>query len=172
VASSYQIGTLAVGVEVFMASGPSIAGEMFLRPGRVESVRGVGAAETVAERLNDGSPFFPLKAKANGAVLLLGKAQVRYVVTPSLDDDDDVADGRSSIPQLLVTAELDTGEAITGVFFVDLPPGHVRSLDYVNESKREFVALAQLDREYLINRSFIRQLRDLAGAPDDSPGSG
>jgi hypothetical protein len=155
-ASSYQIGTQAIAVEIFMASGPSITGEMFLRPG------GVRASETVAERLNDGTPFFPLKFP-DGAVVLLGKAQVRYVITPSLDDDDAVADERSSVPQLLVTAALDTGETITGVFFVDLPPGHIRSLDYVNEAKRDFVALAQLDREYLINRAFIRQLRDVRG---------
>ncbi len=77
-------------------------------------------------------------------------------MAPSLDDEEDIADERSSAPQLLVTAELDSGEAITGLFLVDLPPGHVRSLDYVNEARREFVALAQLDREYLINRSFIR----------------
>jgi hypothetical protein len=137
-----------------MATGTRLAGEMFLRPG------GVRAAETVAERLNDGVPFFPLRA-VDGAVVLLGKAQVRYVVAPSMDDDDDVADERSSSPQLLVVAELDSGEEITGVFFVDLPPGHVRTLDYVNDPKRSFVPLAQLDREYLINRAFIRQLRDV-----------
>jgi hypothetical protein len=158
VASSYQIGTQAIAVEVFMASGPSVSGEIFLRPG------GARAAETVAERLNDGTPFFPLKL-GDGSVVLLGKAQVRYVTTPSLDDDDTVADERSSVPQLLVTAALDTGETITGVFFVDLPPGHIRSLDYVNEANHAFVALAQLDREYLINRTFIRQLRDVAADP-------
>ena len=97
----------------------------------------------------------------DGAVVLVGKAQVRYVVAPSLDDDDSVADERSSAPQLLVTAELDSGESITGVFFVDLPPGHVRTLDYVNDARRAFVPLAQLDREYLINRMFIKQLRDV-----------
>jgi hypothetical protein len=151
--SGYQIGTQAFGVEVFMARGPTIAGEMFLRPG------GVRAAETVAERLNDGAPFFPLRL-ADGKVVLLGKAQIRYVVTPPPDDEGEVADERSSVPQFLVTADLDSGEAITGVFFIDLPPGHVRTLDYVNEPKREFVALSLLDREYLINRSFITQLRD------------
>ena len=155
-ASSYQIGTQAFPVEVCMCSGPPLAGEMFLRPG---GGRGVRASETVLERLNDGVAFFPLKA--GGTVLLVGKAQVRYVVTPSLDDDDAVAEERSSTPQILVTAELDSGEAITGVFFVDLPPDHVRTLDYVNDAKRAFVALAQLDREYLINRSFIRHLRDV-----------
>jgi hypothetical protein len=154
VASTYQIDTQAFAVEVNMASGPPLSGEMFLRPG------GVRPSETVLERMNDGVAFFPLKT-ADGAVLLVGKAQVRYVVTPSLDDDDDVAEERSSVPQVLVTAELDSGQAITGVFFVDLPPEHVRALDYINEAKRAFVALAQLDREYLINRAFIRHLRDV-----------
>ena len=152
-ASSYQIGTHAFAVEVSMARGATLSGEMFLRPG------GVRASETVLERLNDGTPFFPLKTSDRG-VLLVGKAQVRYIVTPSLDDDDDVAEERSSTPQVLVTAELDSGEAITGVFFVDLPPDHLRTLDYLNDAKRAFVALAQLDREYVINRTFIMHLRD------------
>ncbi len=151
---SYQVGTQAVGVEVVFASGPRVSGEIFLRLG------GVRAPETVADRLNDGAPFFPLRV-ADGAVVLLGKAQVRYVVTPPIDDDTDVADDRTSVPQLLVTAELDSGEAITGVCFVDLPPGHARSLDYVNDARRAFVVLAHLDREYLINRSFIKLLRDV-----------
>jgi hypothetical protein len=153
VASSYQIGTHAFAVEVFMARGATLSGEMFLRPG------GVRASETVLERLNDGAPFFPLNTSDRG-VVLVGKAQVRYILTPSLDDDDDVAEERSSTPQVLVTAELDSGEAITGVFFVDLPPDHLRTLDYLNDAKRAFVALAQLDREYVINRSFIMHLRD------------
>jgi hypothetical protein len=152
-ASTYQIGTQAVAVEVYLASGARLAGEMFLRPG------GVRAAETVAERLNDGAPFFPLRVE--DGIVLLGKAQVRYVLTPSMDDDDNVAEERSSVPQLLVTVVLDSGEEMTGVFFVDLPPEHVRTLDYVNDPKRPFVPLAQLDREYLINRAFISRLRDV-----------
>jgi hypothetical protein len=154
VAPDYQIGTRAALVEVVMAVGPSVSGEMFLRPG------GVHSPESVAQRLNDGTPFFPLRG-TDGQVVLLGKAQVRYVVAPPLDEDDDMADERSTAPQLLVTAELDSGETITGVCFVDLPPEHVRSLDYVNDAKRDFVALVHLDREYLINRTFIKQLRDV-----------
>jgi hypothetical protein len=127
---------------------------MFLRPG------GVRAAETVAERLNDGDSFFPLKDN-DGRVVLLGKGQVRYVVTPSADEDDQLAEERNSSPQLLVTVELDSGEAVAGVFFVDMPPGHVRALDYVNCANRPFVLLAQLDRDYVINRHFITQIRDM-----------
>jgi hypothetical protein len=154
VASTYQIGTQSVPVEVFLVSGPRLAGEMFLR------LHAVGTLETVSERMNDGVAFFPLKSE-DGSVHLVGKAQVRYVVTPSMDDDDRVSDERNHAPQVLVTAELDSGEAVTGVFFVDLPPGQVRTLDYLNDPKRAFVPLAQLDREYLINRALIRHLRDV-----------
>ncbi len=153
-ASTYQIGTQPVAVEVCLVSGPRLAGDVFLRLGAV------GTAETISERMNDGAPFFPLR-REDGTVLLVGKSQVRYVVTPSMDDDDRVAGERSTSPQVLVTAELDSGETFTGVFFVDLPPGQVRTLDYVNESRRAFVPLAQLDREYLINRTLIRHLRDV-----------
>jgi hypothetical protein len=153
-AQAYQIGTEAVAVEVSMLSGPALAGEMFLRMGAV------GARETVSDRLNDGTAFFPLRTP-DGAVLLVGKAQVRYVVAPAMDDDERVADERSSMPQMLVTAELDSGETFTGVVFVDLPPGQVRTLDYVNEAKLPFIPLAQLDREYLINRALIRHVRDV-----------
>jgi len=153
-ASTYQIGTQAVAVEIFFAAGTRLSGEMFLRLGAV------GAAESVWERMNDGAAFFPFR-EANGKVLLVGKSTIRYVVTPSMDDDDRIADERSSSPQVLVTAELDSGESITGIFFVDLPPGQVRTLDYINEPKRAFVPLAQLDREYLINRAHIRHLRDV-----------
>jgi hypothetical protein len=153
-ASRYQIGTQAVAVEVFFAAGKRLSGEIFLRLGAV------GSAETVSERMNDGALFFPFREPA-GQVILIGKSTVLYVVTPSMDDDDRVADERSSAPQVLVTAELDSGEAITGVFFVDLPPGQVRTLDYINDPKRAFVPLAQLDREYLINRARILHLRDV-----------
>ena len=151
-AAGYQVGTREQPVEIALHGGSRLAGEMFLRPGAMH-------AESIADRLNDGESFFPMRH--DGAVLLVGKRQVRYVVAPPLEDDDPVADQRESLPQLLVIAELDDGEQITGTLFVDSPPGHVRALDYVNGPRRAFVPLAQLDREYLINRDFIRHIRDV-----------
>lgn len=157
-ASTYQIGTQPVAVEVCTATGARLAGEMFLRPA------GVRAAETVAERLNDGAPFFPLRG-ADGSVALVGKALVRYVIAPSSEATDPTDEARAAevdtTPHVLVTAELDSGEAITGVFLVDLPPERVRTLDYVNAAGHVFLPLAQLDREVVINRAFILQLRDV-----------
>jgi hypothetical protein len=153
VSADYEVGTSAESIEVVLCGGVRIVGEIFLRPGQSRG------AESVADRLNDRDPFFPVKQ--DESVLLVSKAQVRYVVTPPLDDEDPTAEQRPSLPQLLVTAEMDDGEQITGVFFIDLPPGQVRALDYVNGTRRAFLPLAQLDREYLIHRQYVRFIRDV-----------
>jgi hypothetical protein len=146
-------------VEVCMTTGSRLQGEMFLRPGSVAHA----GAETVSDRLNDGSPFFPLKVSApQPSVLLVGKAHVRYVIAPSMDDDDRIADGRSAAAQALVTAVMDSEEAFTGVFFVDMPPERVRVLDYVNEPSLSFVPLTHLDKEYLLNRQHILHFKDMS----------
>ena len=54
--SAYQIGTGSVRVEVSMAGGERLVGEMFLRP-----AAGGARYESVASRLNEPAPFFPLR---------------------------------------------------------------------------------------------------------------
>jgi hypothetical protein len=154
VAAGYQVGTSAETIEIALCGGLRISGEIFLRPGSSHGV------ESVADRLNDRDPFFPVK-QDDESVLLVCKAQVRYVVTAPLDDEHPMAEQRTSLPQVLVTAEMDDGEQITGLIFVDLPPGFERTLDYVNGARRAFLPLAQLDREYLIHRDFVRYIRDV-----------
>ena len=145
-------------VLVCMTTGSRLQGEMFLRPGALAH----GGEETVADRLNDGSLFFPLKVTSpQEAMLIVGKAHVRYVIAPSADDDDRVTDGRTSSPQALVTAVMDSEEAFTGVFFVESPPDKVRVLDYVNEPRLAFLPLTHLDKEYLLNREHILHFKDM-----------
>jgi hypothetical protein len=158
--STYQIGTRAIAVQVHTAAGTRIDGEMFLRPGAL----GHAGGETIADRLNDGTAFFPLKVtEPKPAVLLIGKEQVRYVVAPSLDDEERLVDLRERASQLLVTAVMADGETFTGVVFVDLPPEKLRALDYVNDPKLAFLAIVQLEREYHLNRAFVRHLEDMGG---------
>lgn len=157
-ASDYQIGTRAIPVEVCMTTGSRLRGDMFVRPGAVAHA----GSETVSDRLNDGSPFFPLRVtEPEEAMLLVGKAHVRYVIAPPMDDDDRIVDGRSACSQVLVTAVMDSDEAFTGVCFVDLPPDKIRVLDYVNEPSLSFVPLAHLDKEYLLNRHHILHFKDM-----------
>jgi hypothetical protein len=157
--SDFQIGTRAMPVEVCMTTGSRLHGEMFLRPGALAH----GGVETVADRLNDGSLFFPLRVTApQETMLIVGKAHVRYVIAPSAEDDDRVTDGRCSSAQALVTAVMDSEEAFTGVFFVELPPDRIRVLDYVNEPSLAFVPLTHLDKEYLLNRQHILHFKDMS----------
>ena len=159
-ASDYQIGTRAMPVEVCLTNGARLRGEMFLGHG----AEGHAGAETVADRMNDGRPFFPMRVTSPSPnVLLVGKSHVRYVIAPPLDHEDDrIEDVRSASSQLLVTAVMDSEEAFTGVFFVDLPPDRIRVLDYVNEPHLAFVPLAHLDREYLLNRAHILHFKDMS----------
>lgn len=158
--SDYQIGTRALPVEVCMTNGTRLRGDMFLGLG----AEGHAGVQTVADRMNDGKPFFPLRVTAPSPnVLLVGKSHVRYVIAPPLDDEDDrVVDVRSASPQLLVTAVMDSDEAFTGVFFIDLPRDRLRVLDYVNEQQLAFIPLAHLDREYLLNRAHILHFKDMS----------
>ena len=158
--SDYQIGTRAMPVEVCLTNGSRLHGEVFLSLG----AEGHSGGETVADRMNDGRPFFPLRVTAPSPnVLLIGKAHVRYVIAPPEDDDDDrVTDTRGAASQVLVTAVMDSDEAFTGVFFVDLPPDRLRALDYINGASLAFVPLAHLDREYLLNRAHILHFKDMS----------
>src|SRR5690348_8685467 len=98
-------------VEVCMTNGARLHGEMFLRLG----AEGHSGSETVADRMNDGRPFVPIRVTSPSPnVLLVAKAHVRYVIVPPADRDDDrISDTRSASSQLLVTAVMDSDEAFT-----------------------------------------------------------
>ena len=59
-----------------------------------------------------------------------------------------------------VTLELDDGEELSGVFHAVMPQGKRRPLDFINRESGLFVPFYVLKRQYVINRSFIRRLRD------------
>ncbi len=156
---SYQIDTCTVTVEVSLDTGPRLVGQMFLRPGAA----GHTGTETVADRLNDGTPFFPLRVlQPEPATYLVGKAQVRYVLAPDSSGDERVALRRAASTQVGVVALLEDGEALSGVLFIELPPGHTRTLDYVNLPDQQFVLMALPGHDCLINLSRVRYFLDPA----------
>lgn len=158
-ADEYQIHTDAVPAEVSLGEGARLVGHMFLRP----SVAGHAGPETVADRLNDGTPFFPFRASApDETVLLVGKAQVRYVIAPSSGANERVAFARAASVQLGASVMLDDGEVLSGVIFIDNAPGQARPLDFLNALVEPFVVLVGETQEYLINRSRIRYFLDLS----------
>lgn len=153
----FHIETRTVDVEVSLGDGPRLAGQMFLRP----AAEGHAGPETVADRLNDGLPFFPLRVtEPEPATLLVGKGQVRYVIAPDPSGNERVALARATAAPVGASVLLDDGEALSGVMFVEPARGGDRPLDFVNRREQAFVPLVQPGRECLINRNRIRYLLD------------
>ena len=153
----FQIATYTIDVEVSLGDGPRLVGQMFLR----HVADRHSGPETLADRLNDGLPFFPLRvSEPEPATLLVGKAQVRYVIGPDLSADERMAVTRAVATKVGASVLLDDGQALSGVMFVESPPGHDRPLDFVNQPEQAFVVLAQPGHECLINRNRIRYMLD------------
>ncbi len=155
----FHIDTHEMPVEVSLGDGPHIVGQMFLRP----RTAGHTGPETVADRLNDGTDFFPVRVlDPEPALILVGKAQVRYVLAPDPGADERVAVRRAAAPQAGASVMLDDGEIVSGVVFLEGDPSHTRPLDFLNAIDQPFVLLARPGQDYLINRSRIRYVLDTA----------
>jgi hypothetical protein len=157
VSHDYQVETVPVPVEVTLDGGERLVGQMFLRL----YAAGHAGRETIADRLNDDSAFLPLRlTEPVPTTLLVGKAQVRYLVGPDPNGDERIALMRAAALPVEASILLDDGEALTGTMFIEGVPGRTRALDYVNLPDRPFLSLAQPGREYLVNRSRIRYFLD------------
>lgn len=155
--SMYRVDTSVVSVEISFGNQARARGEMFLRP----SIVTFSGVESIADRMNDRDAFFPLRAgEQSPSTQLVGKTQVRYVSAEQQPLPDDVVSAGSDALAFRMILELDDGEELTGVFHAVMPQGKRRPLDFINRESGLFVPFYVLDRQYVINRSFIRRLRD------------
>ncbi len=158
----YRVDTHIIAVEVSLGSQAPLRGAMFLRP----SIVTLTGVESIADRLNDRDAFFPMRV-GTGAdqTEVIGKAQVRYVTADDQPVPDEITVGvGTEATQFKLTLELDTGEELSGVFHAVLPKGKRRPLDFINAPHGgPYVSFYVGSRVYVINRAFIRRLRE-AGA--------
>lgn len=156
--SLYRVDTRAVSVEVSFGGGALFAGEMFLRP----SIVTLSGIESLADRLNDRDAFFPLRVhEPREDMLILGKSQVRWVSADASAQSDLLrVEGASDAQSFPMAVELDDGRELTGTFHAVLPAGKRRALDFINEQDGLFVDMHVASRLYVLNRAFIRRLRD------------
>jgi hypothetical protein len=153
----YRVDTSAVSVEISFGGQARARGEMFLRP----SIVTFSGVESVADRMNDRDAFFPLRVGEHASnTMLVGKTQVRYVSADDQPLPDDVISAGSDALGFRMTIELDDGEELTGIFHAVMPQGKRRPLDFINRESGLFVPFYVLERQYVVNRSFIRGLRD------------
>jgi hypothetical protein len=151
--SLYRVDTRAISVEVSFGAGALFAGEMFLRP----SIVTLSGIESLADRLNDRDAFFPLREDT----LILGKSQVRWVCADVSTQTDVLrVEGASDALSFPMAVELDDGHELSGTFHAVLPQGKRRALDFINDQDGLFVDFHVASRLYVINRAFIRRLRD------------
>jgi hypothetical protein len=156
----YKVDTRSVVSEVSFGSGARVVGEMFLRPSFVTAT----GLESVADRLNDRDAFFPLRVSgAEAGTHFIGKAQVRYVISELEPEPLLIPLGESSDSvEFKLRIELDDGEEIVGLLRAVLPRGKRRALDLINEHEGNFVPFIVAERQFVIQRQFIRRLRDEA----------
>jgi hypothetical protein len=156
----YRVDTRAVAVEVSFGAGALLSGEMFLRP----SIVTLSGIESLADRLNDRDAFFPLRVREPAPdTLILGKSQVRWVSADSSARSDPLPmEGASDVLSFPLSVEFDDGHELVGTVRAMLPPGKRRVLDFINEQDGLFVDFHAEGRLFVINRAFIRRLRDAA----------
>jgi hypothetical protein len=149
-----------VTVWVNLGQKAPLQGQMFLRP----SIVTLSGVESIADRLNDRDAFFPLRLEESeqAVTVMIGKAQVRYVAADEQPPPDEiVAASQHDATQFKLSLELDDGEELFGLFHAVLPRGKRRLLDYINAPLAgPYVPFYVGRRVYVINRSFIRRLRE------------
>jgi hypothetical protein len=153
----YKVDTSAVSVEISFGSEARCRGEMFLRP----SIITLSGIESVADRMNDRDAFFPLRVgETSQTTLIVGKTQVRYVAADNQPLPDDAITASSDAMAFRMTLEFDDGEELDGVFHAVMPQGKRRALDFINREIGLFVPFYVQQRLYVINRTYVRRLRD------------
>src|SRR3954470_7306948 len=152
--SDYRIAKLRCPVEVTLANGRHLAGDVFVQSvGRFRS-----GPEEPLDLLNDDEQFLPL-ASADGAVCLGQKAQIAVVGTSLPTGDASVDTG---VLGMRVEFTLIDGSAHVGSVFPELPADRPRLVDFLNDTPLQFLALFTADQLRLVNRVHIVYVRPVS----------
>lgn len=152
--SDYRIEKLRCPVEVMLANGRRLEGDLFVQ----SSARFHQGPEEPIDLLNDGEPFLPL-ASPSGAVSLVQKAQIAVVGTALPAGDDAVAAG---VVGMRVQFTLVDGSEHVGSVFPEVPADRPRLVDYLNDTPSQFLALFTAEQLRLVNRVHIAYVRPVS----------
>lgn len=152
--SDYRIAKLRCPVEVTLANGRRLDGDVFVQPtGRFRP-----GPEAPLDLLNDDDPFLPL-ALHDGAVCLVQKAQIAVVGTALPASDDDVDAG---LVGMRVEFSLVDGSAHVGSVFPEVRATRPRLVDFLNDTPLHFLALFTAEQLRLVNRVHIAYVRPVS----------
>ena len=145
--SDYRIAKLRCPVEVTLANGRRLDGDVFVQ----STTRFRPEPEEPLDLLNDADPFIPI-ATETGDVFLVQKAQIAYVGTPLPRGDAAVEAG---VVGMRVEFTLVDGSAHVGSVFPELPADRPRLVDFLNDTPLQFLALFTAAQLRLVNRVHI-----------------
>jgi hypothetical protein len=152
--SDYRIEKTRRRVEVTLASGRRLDGDVFIQP----FARFRSGPEEPLDLLNADEPFLPLVLTSDD-LMLVQKSHIAVVGTAFPVEDDSVERG---VVGMRVELGMSDGTKLTGSIFPEVRMGRPRLVDILNDSKQPFIALFATDRLQIVNRALIAHARPFA----------
>jgi len=152
--SEYRIEKIRRRVEVTLANGGRLAGDVFVQAYN----RFRDGPEEPVDLLNDASLFLPLVVDS-GEAYLVQKEQIA-VVCCALPIGDDAAE--RGVVGMRVELTLLDGSAYVGSIFPEARANRTRLIDILNDEQQPFYSLFTADELRLVNRHHIAYVRPVA----------
>ncbi|HEY2026488.1 MAG TPA: hypothetical protein VGG78_05735 [Gemmatimonadaceae bacterium] len=151
--SDYRIEKVRRRVEVVLANGQRLDGDVFVPPlARVES------EHEPLDLLNDDVPFLPL-VLPSGDAYLLQKSHIAIVGMRLPEGDDAVERG---LVGMHVEVTLIDGSSHAGSIFPEVRANRQRLVDVLNDLSQPFLALFTTEQLRLVSRLHIAYVRPLS----------
>ena len=149
--SDYRIEKVRHRVELTMANGQRLEGDIFLQA----FARFRAGPEEPLDVLNDADGFLAL-VLATGELLVVQKTQIAVVAT-ALPPSDDTAD--TGVLGMRVDIALVNGEMRSGSVFPEVRADRPRLVDFLNDTPLHFLALFAAEQLLLVSRAHIAYAR-------------
>lgn len=154
--SELRVPTITTAAEVSCADGRVFSGRVYVP---AAALRHSGPMR-VEEWINDPAPFFPFLPDGEEAPVLLNKDEVVAIAVAAPVDAEDATVGESEVRR--VTIECGALQ-FEGELHIDMPEGHRRVLDTLNQPSR-FVTLWAGDRRVLVHKPHVIRIVEKRGA--------
>ena len=154
--SEFLVPQEPVVVRLLLTQGVSRPGTIYLRPG----APGHAGPETTLDMLNRPEPFFPFRPADEEGVMLVAKT---HTITISQDRQVPITDPiRLSAARMVgVELVLAGGSTLGGWASYEMPEGHSRLLDYLNESGAPFFSIWTHATTHFVHRAHVLYARPL-----------
>jgi hypothetical protein len=152
--SELRVPTVVLPVEIECADGRRFSGRIFI-PAAAPSHDGPTRPE---EWLNDPATFFPFVPDGAPAPVLMNKREI-LVASLTLPPSPLVENAEVDSPVVRVQVEAES-RRLEGELVIDMPPNHLRVLDYLNRPDA-FLLLREGSVRHLIQKERITRVIEI-----------